>query len=423
MRKFLALMLTAALCLTMLGSAVASSESTELTVWCWDPAFNLYAMQEAAKIYQKDHPDFKLNVIEVPWDDIQTRINTAATANDLSTLPDILLCQNNAFQKNTISYPELFVDLTDKGIAFDQFGAGAIGFSTVDGRNYGVPFDNGVAVMAIRTDILEEAGYTLADVTDITWEQFFEVGKAVLEKTGRPILSTTAGGQDVLHMLLQSVGSSFFTEDGMPYITNNDAIKETIETYVRLVKEGLLIEVNNWDEYISTFINGDVAATMNGCWILASVQTAADQSGKWSVTNIPSLSIEGATNYASQGGSSWGVISTSKNQDLAVDFLSKTFAGSVELYETILPSSGALANYAPAGESDVYAVPQPFFQDQAIYADIVEFSQHVPSFAPGVYYYEARNAIGNAITNIINGGDIDTELQLAEDEINFVMGY
>ena len=54
--------------------------SNELTVWCWDPAFNVYAMEEAAKVYQKDHPDFKLNVVETPWEDLQTKITTAATS-------------------------------------------------------------------------------------------------------------------------------------------------------------------------------------------------------------------------------------------------------------------------------------------------------------------------------------------------------
>lgn len=79
--------------------------ANELTVWCWDPAFNIYAMEEAAKVYQKDHPDFKLNVVETPWADVQTKLTTAATSKNLDTLPDILLMQDNAFQKNVISIP------------------------------------------------------------------------------------------------------------------------------------------------------------------------------------------------------------------------------------------------------------------------------------------------------------------------------
>ena len=39
----------------------------------------------------------------------------------------------------------------------------------------------------------------------------------------------------------------------------------------------------------------------------------------------------------------------------------------------------------------------------------------------GVYYYEARDAVATAITNYINGSDIATELQTAEDTVNFNM--
>ena len=97
------------------ADAAAGGDET-LTVWCWDPAFNLNAMYEAEKVYQKDHPNFKLNVVETPWDDIQTKVTTAATSGDLSTLPDIFLMQDNAFQKNVIAFPDVCMDLTNSGI-------------------------------------------------------------------------------------------------------------------------------------------------------------------------------------------------------------------------------------------------------------------------------------------------------------------
>lgn len=68
-------------------SAAAGSDENTLTVWCWDPAFNIFAMNEAAKVYQKDHPDVTVNVVETPWEDVQTKLTTAATSGDLSTLP------------------------------------------------------------------------------------------------------------------------------------------------------------------------------------------------------------------------------------------------------------------------------------------------------------------------------------------------
>lgn len=441
-KKFISLLVVASMALSMVacGSSTTTTESggaapatetkaestsgaNELTVWCWDPAFNIYAMQEAEKVYQKDHPDFKLNVVETPWQDLQTKLTTAATSGDLSTLPDIILMQDNAFQKNVMSFPDVFVDLTDSGIAFDKFGASKVAYSTVAGKHYGVPFDNGAVIQALRTDVLEQAGFTIEDFTDITWSEYIEKAKVVLEKTGKPLNSCVAGESDLIVMMLQSAGGSLFNEDGTPNIVNNEILHEVMKTYVELIKSGVLVHVNDWDQYVGSFTNGTVAGTINGCWILGSIQTAEDQKGLWQITNMPKLdNVSSATNYSNNGGSSWAITSNSKNKELAIDFLSKTFAGSVEFYETILPKSGALATYIPVGDSDVYGEPQEFFQGQAIYAMITDFASKVPSNNTGIYYYEARDAVATALSNVISGADLKAELETAESTVKFTMG-
>lgn len=403
-------------------AADAAGGEETLTVWCWDPAFNLNAMYEAEKVYQKDHPNFKLNVVETPWDDIQTKITTAATSGDLSTLPDIFLMQDNAFQKNVISFPDVCADLTNSGIDFSQFAAGKTAYSVVDGKNYGVPFDNGAVVACYRTDLLEQAGLTVDDFTDITFDQYIENGKKVLDATGKPLITMQAGECDLIMMMMQSAGASLFNEDGTANIVNNDTLKVVMETYKSLKDAGVLAEVNSWDEYVGSIVSGEVAGTINGCWIMASVQTAEDQAGNWAITNMPSLvGVSSATNYSNNGGSSWAVTTSCKNQALAADFLGSTFAGSTELYDNILPS-GALATWAPAGDSDAYGAPSDFFGGDAVSAKIVDYSTKVPSNITGVYYYEARNAVATAITNYINGSDLATELETAESTINFNMG-
>lgn len=402
--------------------AAASGDENTLTVWCWDPAFNIYAMEEAAKEYQKDHPDVTVNVVETPWDDVQTKLTTAATSGNYDTLPDILLMQDNAFQKNVISYKDAFTDLTDSKIDFSQFAEGKTAYSVVDGKNYGVPFDNGAVIACYRTDILEQAGYTVDDFTDITWDEYIEKGKDILAKTGKPLLSCVSGESDVITMMLQSTGSYLFDDEGNPDMVDNEALKKVMETYQELIETGVMVEVNDWDQYVGTMTNSTVAGTINGCWIMGSIQTAEDQSGNWAITNMPKMEgVDGATNYSNNGGSSWAITSNCKNVDLAEDFMASTFAGSVSFYETILPSSGALATYLPAGDSEAYAQPSEFFGGDAVFAKITEFAGKVPSNNTGVYYYEARDAVGTAITNIVNGADIDSELQTAQDTVNFAM--
>ncbi|MCB0913780.1 MAG: extracellular solute-binding protein, partial [Propionibacteriaceae bacterium] len=285
----------------------------------------------------------------------------------------------------------------------------------------GLPFDNGTAITALRTDVLKEAGMTVDDFTDITWSDFIAKGKQVLAKTGKPLLSGQAGSSDLIMMMLQSAGASLFDEAGNPTISGNEALMKSIDVYQQLVKSGVMVEVNSWDEYIGSFVNSNVAGTINGVWILGSIQTAKDQSGKWEITNLPKLDgVAGATNYSANGGSSWA-ISSNANYDLAADFLNKTFAGSTELYETILPSSGALANWLPMADSTVYAEPQEFFGGQPVFAQVVGYSKQVPKNNTGAYYYEGRDAVSAAITKILNGTDPTTALDEAQKNVEFAM--
>jgi len=404
------------------ASASGEDKST-LTVWCWDETFNVYAMKEAAKFYQKEHPDVKVNVVTTAWEDVQTALTTAATSGDYSTLPDIVLCQDNAFKKNVISYPELFNDLTKSGVDFTQFAKGKTSYSVVDGKNYGVPFDNGAVIGCYRTDILQQAGYTVKDLTDITWDQFEKIGEDVLAKTGYALDSTEAGEPDLIMMMLQSAGASLFDDKGKPTIKDNAALKKVIQTYTTMAKSGVLaVTDDNWDEYIKSFNSGKTAGAVNGCWIMGSIQSAKDQSGKWAITNMPKLTgVDGATNYSNNGGSSWAITKNCKKTDLAQDFLKSTFAGSVDLYADILPSSGAIATWSPAAKADVYGQPSAYFSNDTVFTKIVDYASKTPSNNTGVYYYEARDAIGVAVTNIMNGSSIDSELANAQSTVESYM--
>lgn len=420
MKKFLSMLLVAIMVLSM--STIAFAEGVDdgkLTIWTWDPTFNIAAMNTAKEMYQAEHPDVEIEVIEVLSEDIETKVTTAASAHDLSTLPDILLCQDNSFQKFVTNYPEVYFDLTDL-YDFSDFGAAKVAYSTLDGRNYGIPFDAGTVVGAYRTDFLADAGFTVADLQDIDWERFIEIGKVVKEKTGMPMLSGQAGSVDMIMIMLQSCGSSMFNEDGSVNLKDNEALKEVISIYSRMVTEGIFLEVNSWDEYIGTLSNASVAGTINGCWILSTILSLSDQAGKWDITNMPKLNIEGGTNYSNNGGSSWAIIN-GKDTTLALDFMQ--MYRNVEFYNAILPTTSAIATFTPAKAASAYTAPSAFFSDTPIFATILEYGAQVPSNITGAFYYDARNAVSTAITNYMSGADLDSELDTAQETVNFSMGF
>ena len=404
---------------TETAEAPAAEGDETLTVWCWDPTFNVYAMKQAEAMYQKDHPNFKLDIQEKVYTDIEQSLITAAEAGNYDTLPDIFLMQDNSFSKNATNYPELFTDLTDSGIDFDQFTGGKLADSTVDGTHYGIPFDNGATIMAIRSDMVEKAGLTVEDFKDTTWSEFMDLAKKVVDANGVPML-TSSGGSEIVIEMLQSAGASPMV-DGNVNLVDNAALKEAINVYKELIETGIMIDYTDWDQYIASMNDGKAAGVIQGCWIMSSIQAAEDQSGKWAIVNMPRLDdIDGATNYANCGGASWAVSSNCKNTDLAFDFLNSTFGTSVELYDELLPNAGVIASYLPAGESEAYNATSEFYGGQTVYKDIVEFAGKVPGINYGAYYNDIRSALTDAITNVVqNGADIDEEIQNAQDTVEF----
>ena len=327
--------------------------------------------------------------------------------------------QDYSFHKNATNYPGIFTALDDCGIDFSQFSMGKLADSTVNGTHYGIPFDNGATIMAIRSDMVEAAGLKVEDFKDTTWSEFMELSKKVMAANDVPML-TCSGGSEIVIEMLQSAGASPMV-DGKVSLVDNKALKKAIETYKQLIDEGIMADYTDWDQYIASMNKGTAAGVIQGCWIMSSIQAAEDQAGKWAIVNMPKLDdVEGATNYANCGGASWAVSSNCKNTDLAFDFLNATFGADVDLYDDLLVNAGAIASYLPAAQSETYNEGNEFYGGQAVYKDIVEFAGHVPGIDYGAYYSDIRSALTDAITNVVQkNADIDTEIKNAQDTVEF----
>lgn len=424
MKKGIVAWLLAAVMLVTLSvgvCALAEDLSGEIRVWVMD-APSVEIVNEAAAIFNEKHPNVKVTAENIFAGDIEIQVTTAGTSGDASNLAEIVLFQDYSYAKFVENYPDLFADLTDSGIDFSDFTESKLSNSIIDGRNYGVPFDNGVAAAFWRVDYLAEAGYTLADVTDITWDKLIEIGEVVKEKTGKPMLTAVSGEPQIISMMLVSAGSAFFNPDGTVNVVDNAALKECVRVYAEMVKKGIVEEVTDWEAYYASLANGTCVGTINGCWISGSIMQAADQSGKWDVTNIPSLNgIEGATNYSNNGGSSFAVINGSANQEIAVEFLKETFAGKTNLPAQTI-EHGILLCLKSAAELDAYQAPSEFYSGDAINAKLMEYAAKIPSVDIGVYYYDGIRAISVATSAVVQkDADIDEELKGVQESLEFTI--
>ena len=255
---------------------VVSEEGTDdlsgsITIWCWDETFNVPAAQKAGEIFKEAHPDVDVVVEVVSQNDINTKLTAAAVSGDISELPDIVLENDRNVSKYVTLYPDLFATLDDAGINYNDFASYKVGYNTVNGQMYGVPFDSGVAVLALRTDIISKCGYTVDDFTDITWSKFIELGKEVYSKTGCNLLVDRADVAQLLNVMLQSTGSWYFDKSDNVTVANNKNLAKVFEIYKELVDNDIVALYNDGDGYNNALWSGTTAGVCQGCWVMSSI--------------------------------------------------------------------------------------------------------------------------------------------------------
>lgn len=398
-------------------NAATADGSQKITVWAWDPNFTIPIMENAASIYKESNPDVEFEIVEMAKADVEQKLHTTLASKMTEGLPDIVLIEDYNAQKYLQSYPGSFADLTGK-IAHDDFAPYKVKVMTLDDKIYGVPFDSGVTGFFYQTDILSEAGYKAEDLQNITWDQFIEIGKAVKEKTGKALLSFDKADGGLMRTMLNSSGNWYFDEKGEPTITNNQALKEAVETYKKIMDADIIAPASGWNEWVSAFNDGNAASVTSGCWIIGSVKTAADQSGNWAVAPTPRLNYADSKNASNLGGSSIYVLENAKAKDQAIDFLNTMFGGNQKVYEDALLNQGAFSTYLPAQESPAYSAEDDFFGGQAIYTDLGNWMKEIPSIDYGLYTYEADAAIMANLDAYLSGSiTVDQLLQDAEAQL------
>lgn len=396
-----------------------SALAKDITVWAWDPNFNVAIMQQAADIYEAKNPDVNIEIVEFSKNDVEQKLHTMLASGVTSALPDVVLIEDYNAQKYLQSYPGSFAAMTDK-IDYSQFAPYKRRIVTVGEEIYGLPFDTGVTGLFYRTDILAQAGFGHDDLTNITWDRFIEIGKQVKEKTGVSLLATNPSNDfRLIRLMVHSGGTWYFNEDGSFNIKNNEVVKESVRVFRDLNLAGVVRPALGWSEWVGAINNGDVATVTSGVWITPSVKAGKGQEGKWALAPTPRLNIDGAENVSNLGGSSWFVLNASKEKSTAIDFLNTTFANDKEFYNAILKKQGAVAAYLPAGNTDAYQTEEAFFKGQKIYSDFNKWVAEIPSVDYGMYTYEVDAALSGQMPSIMQGLPIEEALERVEQQLKY----
>lgn len=429
MKKVLAILLASLVLLTacaskgndMPNTGGKTAETTpaaakEITVWAWDKVFNIGAMERAKAAYEAKNPNsgLKINIVENAQADIIQKLNAGLNAGTTKSLPTIVLIEDYRAQSFLQAYPDSFFELTNV-IKPTDFADYKIGPTSVNGKQYGVPFDSGVAGLYVRRDYLEQAGYKVEDLQAIDWKKMIEIGKAVKAKTGKQLLTQDPNDLGLIRMMIQSAGSWYLKEDGTtPNLAGNAALKEAAETYKEIMKADIVKATSDWSQFVGAFNSGEVATIPTGNWITASVKKEASQSGKWAVVPFPKLTNNPKSVHASNlGGSSWYVMNVD-GKEAAAEFLKQTFGSDVDLYQKLVTEIGAIGTLKAAASGPAYTQADEFFGGQKVIADFAKWTEQIPKVNYGMHTYAIEDILVVQMQNYLKGADIDKVLSDAQ---------
>jgi lactose/L-arabinose transport system substrate-binding protein len=394
----------------------ASKETKEVTIWAWDPNFNIAALNLAKEAYAAKNADVTINIQENAQADIVQKLNTGLNSGTTKGLPNIVLIEDYRAQSFLQAYPDAFYDLSSviKGSDFADY---KIGPTSLDGKQYGVPFDSGVAGLYVRKDYLEQAGYKVDDLQNIDWDQMIEIGKAVKAKTGKALMTQDPNDLALIRMMIQTAGSWYTKEDGTTVnLKDNAALKQALETYKKLMETDIIKATSDWSQFVGAFNSGDVATVPTGNWITASVKAEASQSGKWAVVPFPTLPNTPSSVHASNlGGSSWYVLNVD-GKEAAADFLKQTFGSDVDLYQKLYKNINAIGTLKAASGGEAYGAADEFFGGQKLAEDFAKWTTQIPRVNYGSHTYEIEDILVVEVQNYLNGKSLDAVLADAQSQ-------
>ncbi|MFF0659158.1 ABC transporter substrate-binding protein [Micromonospora tulbaghiae] len=356
-RTTAAVIATVALLLAGCGGSDGESDSKTFEFW----SFANINQKADVDVYTKAHPDVRVKLTEVGSTTETAQALTAALAG--GKVPDLVLIQADDLPKFMQS-PDNFVDLTTlgagdiKGNYLDWVMAQS---TTEDGKIIGVPTDVGGLAVAYRTDLFKAAGLP-TDRDEVaklwpTWDEFINVGKTYVQKTGKPFVDNTP--TSVFFQAVNQGSQRYYSADRkLDY--DNEQVKAAFDVTLKAFGAGISAKQGSFSSgWTAAMKKGDYAVVCSPSWMLSQMKTnAPETNGKWDIATIPG----GSGNW---GGSFLAIPKRAKNAKAAWNYISEMQSPKGQLEHFLMQGS------LPTTPS-VYTDPQlvgktdPFFSNAPI---------------------------------------------------------
>ena len=207
----------------------ASELSGEITFWTLQlsPDFDDYINGLIDK-FQEMHPKVKVNWQDIPFDQAEERMLTAAAGG---TLADVMNVNTDYLKKLAALGAVVNMDEAAADVKDDYF-SGIWSAGELNGTVYAIPWYVSTGGLLYNTEILQKAGYSEPPKT---YDEAWEMSRKIKETTGAYGMTITD-----FHLLLPQEGISIVNEDGTQAAFNTPEMLELLKKWKQYYDEGLI---------------------------------------------------------------------------------------------------------------------------------------------------------------------------------------
>ncbi len=256
-------------------------------------------VEAAIPAWKQRHPDVDIKVVSRQFADHHTAMTTALSTSFY--LPDVMALE--------VAYVGRFAqgggleDLAQPAFGIRRFESQFVPFAmrqatSRSGRIVAVPTDIGPGTLLARTDILEKAQVSEAELVQ-TWDSYVAAGTKIKQATGAYLLAHARDIKDIAIRIGVKPGEGLYFDKDSQVLVNTSRFERAFELARQVRSRGLDAKVSTWsNEWSEGFKRGTLSTQLTGAWLAGHLNNwlAPNTKGRWRALQLPERS------YAAFGG-------------------------------------------------------------------------------------------------------------------------
>lgn len=288
MKKLTTILLVFAMVLTTLTGCGGRTEKAEdsvktlKVVWFSDGKEG-ESFLKLAKDYEESHENIKIELIEVPYADMESKIKNMINGEEAPAVAR--LTNLGPFQNQLVDLGEY---VSDKDTFINNFNTG-LKFE-YDGKILAAPMDVTANGLIYNKTAFEKAGVVVPQSEDEiwTWDEWKAAMKTVMEKSDCKYGLVFDKSVHRFSTLMYQAGASLLNEDLTASNFNTPEMERTISFFKELHDEKIIPD-SVWlgsENPNNLFRTGQVAMHFSGSWMIANYKNEITDF-EWGVTYLP----------------------------------------------------------------------------------------------------------------------------------------